>query len=115
MHRQKPLILFCQILLALWLARTIPAEEPIRYDRDVRPILANHCFACHGPDAAKREGELRLDQPVAADRGIIVAGRPARSELIKRVSSNDPDIRMPPPARHILMTTGQWLRPSVLP
>ncbi|MEE2989426.1 MAG: PSD1 and planctomycete cytochrome C domain-containing protein [Planctomycetota bacterium] len=98
MHRQKPLILFCQILLALWLARTIPAEEPIRYDRDVRPILANHCFACHGPDAAKREGELRLDQPVAADRGIIVAGRPARSELIKRVLSNDPDIRMPPPA-----------------
>ena len=97
MHRQKPLILFGQILLALWLAPTVTAEEPIRYDRDVRPILANHCFACHGPDAAKREGELRLDQPVAAVRGIIVAGKPARSELIKRVSSDDPELRMPPP------------------
>ena len=98
MHHQKPLILFGQILLALCLASTVTAEEPIRYDRDVRPILTNNCFACHGPDAAKREGELRLDQPVAADRGIIVAGKPADSELITRVSSEDPEIRMPPPA-----------------
>ena len=98
MHHQKLLILFGQILLALCLAPTVTAEEPIRYDRDVRPILTNNCFACHGPDAAKREGELRLDQPVAADRGIIVAGKPADSELIMRVTSEDPEIRMPPPA-----------------
>ena len=96
MHRQMPLMLFGPFILGICFASMARADDPVRYDRDVRPILADHCFACHGPDAATREGELRLDQPVAGERGIIVAGKPARSELIKRVRSRDPDIRMPP-------------------
>jgi hypothetical protein len=78
------------------------APPGVQYNRDVRPILADKCFHCHGPDAATRQAELRLDQHESAtvDRGdyrVIQAGRPAMSELIGRVVSTDDDERMPPP------------------
>ena len=77
-------------------------EQP-DFGRTIRPILANHCFACHGPDAAQRQAGLRLDDGsavnVAADSGAtaIVAGEPDASELIRRIDSSDPDVVMPPP------------------
>ena len=79
-----------------------PAAEKLQFNRDIRPILSEACFACHGPDAGKREAELRLDQAESArseqrDRPAIVAGKPDESELVRRINSDDPDVRMPPP------------------
>ncbi len=76
--------------------------EPLRYDRDVRAILSDRCFRCHGPDPGKRQAELRLDVEDSATalrdgKFAIVPGDPERSELVRRVSSTDEDVRMPPP------------------
>lgn len=75
----------------------VRAAEPLQYNRDIRPILADNCFACHGADSAAREADLRLDQRDAAlDFGAIVPGEPEESELLARVISDDPDLVMPP-------------------
>jgi hypothetical protein len=73
----------------------------VRFNRDIRPILSDHCFQCHGPDRANRKAKLQLDlEAVAlADRGgyhAIVPGRPDQSELITRITAADPRERMPP-------------------
>jgi hypothetical protein len=74
------------------------AESPLEYNRDIRPILAENCFACHGPDSAARKADLRLDRSdVAVEMGAIAPGEPDASELIRRVFSEDPAERMPPP------------------
>lgn len=79
------------------------AEDPVKYNREIQPILANHCFACHGPDRQSRKGGLRLDQRDAAlaqaDSGAIavVPQQPEASELWLRIQSSDPDVMMPPP------------------
>lgn len=75
-----------------------PIARPteVRFGRDVRPILADRCFTCHGPDAGARRAELRLDERESALR-VIVPGSPEKSELWRRVSSGDPDDVMPPP------------------
>src|SRR5688500_10109985 len=78
-------------------------NTPIDYNRQIRPILANNCLACHGFDAAERKGELRLDVREsaigAAESGehAIVPSKPEKSELISRINSTDDDLRMPPP------------------
>lgn len=88
------------ILFAISLAAqpvVVLADAP-DFGRDIRPILANNCFECHGPDESSREAELRLD--TAGDAwasGVIVAGKPDESVLIKRLISYDPDEVMPPP------------------
>ncbi|MEZ6086611.1 MAG: DUF1549 domain-containing protein [Pirellulaceae bacterium] len=71
------------------------------YNRDIRPILASKCFTCHGPDDGTRAGELRLDrrEDATLDRGghrVIAEGNASRSELIRRIESDDPSTRMPP-------------------
>ena len=83
---------------------TIPvfAAEPVLFNRDIRPILSENCFYCHGPDEKHREGELRLDTSAGAtaplgDHAAVVPHKPDLSALLKRVSSNDPDEQMPPP------------------
>jgi len=73
----------------------------IDFTRDIRPILSNNCFHCHGPDGEARQADLRLDrkQDAFTDRGgyrIIVPGKPEKSELYRRMSSGDADVRMPP-------------------
>lgn len=70
--------------------------SPPDFDRDVRPILASRCFACHGPDAGSRKAGLRLDTEDGA-RSVLTPGSPGQSELYRRVTSPDPDLRMPPP------------------
>jgi hypothetical protein len=76
-------------------------NDPIQFNRDIRPILSEHCFTCHGPDDSKRQSKLRLDlEPTAkGDLGghfAVVPGEPASSEMIRRVSSSDIARRMPP-------------------
>jgi hypothetical protein len=79
-----------------------PASLPVDFDRDVRPILSNHCYTCHGPDDQQRQANLRLDQHSAivgaGDSGkpAVVAGQPAESEILRRIQSADSDLRMPP-------------------
>ena len=68
----------------------------LRFNRDVRPILSDACFACHGPDKAKRKGGLRLDTREGA-RETVVPGNPGESELMKRLLAHEPSKRMPPP------------------
>ncbi len=69
----------------------------LEYNRDIRPILAENCFACHGPDSAARKADLRLDQRDAAiHAGAIVPGKPDASELVLRIHSSDAAEVMPP-------------------
>lgn len=75
---------------------------PIRYGRDIRPILSDRCFKCHGPDAAQRQAKLRLDDPQCAvadlgGRAAIVPGHPESSELWRRINEHNADELMPPP------------------
>lgn len=74
-------------------------DEPIVFNRDIRPILSEYCFSCHGPDSASRKADLRLDQAdAAAMKKAIIAGKPNESGVIERILSNDPDEVMPPPS-----------------
>jgi len=79
------------------------AETKLAYNRDIRPILADHCFTCHGADAGARKSKLRLDVREDALRGgesgdlALTPGKPETSELLKRVLSHDADEVMPPP------------------
>ena len=83
------------------LAACCAAEEKLGYNRSIRPILAENCFACHGPDSASRKAELRLDRREAAIEGeVIVPGKPHESELVTRINATDPEEQMPPPATH---------------
>ncbi|MDD9866163.1 MAG: DUF1549 domain-containing protein, partial [Verrucomicrobiales bacterium] len=93
--------------------------EPVLFNRDVRPILSENCFECHGPDAAKRKADLRLD---AGELGqaLIVAGKPGESEFYQRIVHADPDERMPPPdSGHALSaveveTLRRWIEQGAL-
>lgn len=90
------------------------AAKPISFDRDIRSILSDNCFVCHGRDEAERQAELRLDVRAnaiqAAESGHIpiVPGKPEASELIKRVTSTDDNVRMPPlKGKHKPLTSAQ--------
>jgi hypothetical protein len=74
------------------------AEEPLSFNKDIRQILSQNCFHCHGPDEKTQEGGLRLDVKEGAIKdGAIVPGKPEESELIFRITTDDPDEVMPPP------------------
>lgn len=98
--RSRPKNPVSQLFLLLFLlpfsgyAETRPTP---RFSAEIKPILAEHCLACHGPDAAQRKGDLRLDQADAAKASAIVPGSPENSPLIQRVTATDPSDRMPPP------------------
>lgn len=100
---------------ATWFAEAkLRAEEPakLQFNRDIRPILSETCFACHGFDDKKREGNLRLDtlEGALADLGGHAAIKPGdvgASELWSRINSTDPDLVMPPPSTKRLLTDEQ--------
>src|SRR5436309_775237 len=77
-----------------------PAQptKAVDYSRDIRPILSNACYACHGPDEGKRKAKLRLDLRDAAVKKAVKPGNAAHSELIARVTASDETEVMPPPA-----------------
>src|SRR5688572_15896258 len=86
------------VLLALYAAAAradVPIPAKIDFNRDVRPILSENCFACHGFDGNQRKADMRLDtkEGVAA----AVQGAKTHDDLLKRIRSADPDERMPPP------------------
>tara|TARA_R110002072_G_scaffold303121_1_gene494520 strand:+ start:36711 stop:39794 length:3084 start_codon:yes stop_codon:yes gene_type:complete len=78
------------------------ADSKVDFNRDIRPILSDNCYACHGPDESHREGGFRLDRKDSAfgkadsDSVVIVPGKPEASELIARIVTDDVDLRMPP-------------------
>src|SRR5262245_38892861 len=86
-----------------------PARK-VDFGRDVRPILTDACFACHGPDAKKRKGDLRLDvfDATLHRYKILVPHKAAESDLYKRVTSDDPGKRMPP-AKHGKQLTAEQI------
>ncbi|MFA6546248.1 MAG: PSD1 and planctomycete cytochrome C domain-containing protein [Limisphaerales bacterium] len=89
------------------------AAEPVRYNRDIRPILSDNCFSCHGPDVNRRKAGLRLDVREealkAAKSGAIaiVSGDARKSALLARINSKDADEVMPPPKSHKAVTAAQ--------
>src|SRR4051794_15691959 len=83
-------------------AAAADADGPVKFNRDVAPLLSENCFACHGPDKNKRKADLRLDTKAGLFEKLengtpVVAGHPDQSEIISRIKSEDPDERMPPP------------------
>jgi hypothetical protein len=98
--------------------------DQISYNFHVRPILSDNCFACHGPDANKREAGLRLDIAEDAYKALaetlgahgIVPGNPSRSEAFIRMVSDDPELRMPPPSSNLklsdieIQVIEKWIR-----
>ncbi len=85
------------LVAGLW-AVPVFGQEQVEFNRDIRPILADRCFHCHGPDEAARKADLRLDLEDGAKAKVIVAGDVDASELIARITSDDIDDLMPPPA-----------------
>ena len=82
-------------------------RPPVSYDRDVRPILSDKCFRCHGPDAEARQAELRLDTRAGMIAKVVVPGNVEKSELVTRIFSKDDDERMPPPDSKISLSPEQ--------
>jgi hypothetical protein len=95
------------------LLATLPAQ--VDFNFHVKPILSDRCFACHGPDANKREGNLRLDTEAGAfaaldslgERHAIVAGDLGSSELFGRITSKDPELMMPPPNSNLKLSESE--------
>lgn len=94
----RRVLLAMGVVTALGAGAGVAAEKSPDFNREVRPILAEHCLACHGQDAKARKGELRLDlREEAVAGGAIVPGKSAESGMIERLHSTDPDEVMPPP------------------
>src|SRR5688572_20371622 len=100
--------LLCMALLAFASAianaadKKAPASGKVDFTRDIRPILSDSCFHCHGPDESTRKAKMRLDTKEGAlaerkGRFPVIPGKPDESEIIKRIFSDDPDEQMPPP------------------
>lgn len=99
------------IVASLLVVAPVLAADKLDFARDIRPILSDACFKCHGPDPTTREADLRLDteEGARADLGghfAVVPGHPESSELLRRILSNDPDEVMPPPS------TGKSISPA---
>ena len=87
--------------LVCFLSAAAASATPVSFNRDIRPILSDNCFSCHGPDASHRQADLRLDmRDDAVTAGAIVPGKPAESTLVSRINATDSDELMPPPESH---------------
>ena len=101
-------LLSCALLATLGIAAPTAANDPeetLGFNRDIRPILANACFQCHGPDPGGRKGKLRFDREEgffgAREGGpTVVKKDPAKSPLYQHIITKDPDDLMPPPKSH---------------
>src|SRR5215472_15187418 len=99
-------------LVLLGAVAGLAAEKPVDFDRDVRPILSDKCFACHGPDDRRRMANLRLDTQdgLFADRGsyrIVAPSDLAKSRIVARIGAANPASRMPPPQAGTTLTEAQ--------
>ena len=99
MKRALRFLLILSVTASCSIARS---ADKVDFQRQIRPLLADKCFACHGRDTEHREGGLRLDEREAALKGgdsgekAIVPGEPTKSEVVRRILATDPDERMPP-------------------
>ena len=106
----RPFVSFRLALIAgSWLGGPVGlAAGAISFNRDIRPILSENCFQCHGPDKNKREAELRLDlRDAALEARAFVPGKPDDSEMIRRVFETDRNEQMPPPEANRTLTEAQ--------
>ena len=99
----------CMLLFSAAPASAGDLPEVVEFNRDIRPILSDNCFFCHGPDKNKRQADLRLDTEAgllgtAGASGVVIPGKPDDSPLLQRILTSDPETHMPPPA------TGKVLR-----
>ena len=115
---------FILLTLCLTIVRISNSAEPktVDFNRDIRPILSDNCFLCHGPDETHRKGGLRLDQrtsaitPAESGDVAVVPEKPELSHLLRRVTSRDPDLQMPPASskkaplskEHVVLLT-RWI------
>src|SRR5262249_23041940 len=112
-RRRRPALALLSLALILLFGAPAAAGEArsgVVFSRDVLPILSDNCFQCHGPDPKARKAPLRLDTPEGALRTadpVIVPGKSAASELVRRISTGDPDEVMPPPKSNRKLTPGQ--------
>ena len=89
------------VLSSCFLTMGGASAAPVSFNRDIRPILSDNCFFCHGPDAGHRQADLRLDvRDDAVAAGAIVPGKPAESTLVSRINTTDVGELMPPPESH---------------
>src|SRR5687767_554973 len=106
---------FSWLLAALFgalLCSRAATQEAISFNLQVRPILSDRCWACHGPDENKRKAKLRLDTKEGAlaskdGKFIIKPGDPEASEVYKRLISSDPDEKMPPADSHLSVSSNE--------
>ena len=95
-HRPRARLLWA---VGLWAVLGAPSSESVaqvRFDAQIRPIFAENCLDCHGPDAGQRKADLRLDRDDETTRQALAPGQPDKSELLRRLVAQDPDERMPP-------------------
>lgn len=92
----------CGSMAAAAAAASATTAGPVQFNRDIRPILSDHCFSCHGPDVQKMKGGLRLDvreaalRPAKSGKKAILPRDAAGSELVHRLLTDDADELMPP-------------------
>ncbi len=98
---------FVAFSILAWISTYAWSDDKVSFNRDVRPILSDKCYFCHGPDAKERAADLRLDEEASAKENAIVEGSPEQSELIKRILSDDPESRMPPPNSKLSLTAAE--------
>ena len=100
-------------LALLWVISSAALAAGPDFNREVRPILSNRCFKCHGPDEGHREAGLRLDRredaigPLDSGNRAVVPGHADSSELVARITSGDPDLVMPPPHTKVTLTADE--------
>src|SRR6266516_938213 len=110
---------FLTSLLLAWMVSPLGADDPrssgqatVDFSRDILPILSDNCFQCHGPDEKARKAKLRFDTKEGAFRvkdgkTVIVPGKSAESELVRRITTTDMDDRMPPAKSNHKLTARQ--------
>lgn len=109
----KPFSFAILAAICCWLIPTQSKAATVDFNRDIRPILASNCLKCHGLDESARKSKLRLDLratatgPAKSGKFAIVPNKPDESELIRRVTSNDPDYVMPPSSTHVTLSPEQ--------
>ena len=109
----SPLSLWFTAIVSLCVASHSFAADRVQFNRDVRPILSDTCFHCHGPDEKERKGGLRLDvraeaiKPAKSGATALVPGKPEQSEIINRILSKDSEEVMPPNKLHKNLTAAQ--------
>src|SRR5688500_8172809 len=90
-----------------------PAGDRVSFNHEIRPLLSDRCFRCHGPDEKARKAKMRLDTPEGAHRAlddgwfVIKPGDPSKSALVERIHHDDPDEMMPPPESHLTLSADE--------